>query len=202
MIGDYHQLLTVSSGVLALFLFLPLVGGVFRDGGVGQSFATWSLWAALDTTAAASVIRQGGNYYVLLGFAIGSTAMTLALLYKGRFGWGRFDTMVLLLVVVCLVAWKTGGPKLATIAATLGICVAGIPGMLELWRRPNRKLGNLWGWYVVANGIAFLGGTAMTVEERFAPGVFTLQSLALFAISRRPKRAEEAPSYPEGRGLG
>ena len=182
---DYHELLKLAGGVLAVFLFLPLVIGVFRDGGAGQSFATWLLWAALDCVVTVSVILQRGNYYVLAGFAIGSIAMTLALLSKRRYGWGRFESLILVLVVCCLVAWWLGGPKTATVAATLGICVAGIPAMVELWRQPNRKLGNIWGWYVLANGLAFLGGRAMTVEERFAPGVFAVQSLLLFAASRR-----------------
>jgi len=90
-------------------------------------------------------------------------------------------------VFACLVVWGVGGAKLATIAATVGICIAGIPGLVALWREPDRKLGNIWGAYVLANGISYFGGTAMTVEERFAPGVFAVQSLVLFAISRRPK---------------
>jgi hypothetical protein len=181
---DLHLWLQILSGVLALGLFWPLLRGVFRDGGVGQSFATWLLWAALDTTATISLMLEHGNYFIVLGFAIGGVGMTLALLYRRRFGWNRFDTAILILVLACLAAWKAGGPKTATVAATLAIVVAGIPALLALWREPNRRLGNLWGWYVLANGLAFLGGRAMTVEERFAPGVFALQSLLMFAASR------------------
>ena len=185
---EIHQILKLAGGIMALALFAPLIAGVFKDGGVGQSFSTWLLWAALDTTATLSIYQQRGNYLVVLGFALGGMMMTLALLYMGRFGWGRFDTVILLLVIACLVVWGVGGAKLATIAATVGICIAGIPGLVALWREPDRKLGNIWGAYVLANGISYFGGTAMTVEERFAPGVFAVQSLVLFAISRRPKR--------------
>jgi hypothetical protein len=55
-------------------------------------------------------------------------------------------------------------------------------------------VGNIWGWYVLANGLAFLGGTAMTLEERFAPGVFAAYSLLLFFASRKPGAAK--PSLP------
>jgi hypothetical protein len=74
---------------------------------------------------------------------------------------------------------------MATIAATVGVCVAGIPGWLAMLKRPQRKVGNVWAGYVLANGLSFFGGTAMTVEERFAPGVFALCSLAMFAASRK-----------------
>jgi hypothetical protein len=92
-----------------------------------------------------------------------------------------------------LIGWKLGGAKTATVAATLGICLAGIPGLIELWRNPQRKVGNIWGWYVLANGLAFLGGTAMTLEERFAPGVFAAYSLLMFFASRRPGVAQSQP---------
>jgi len=185
---DYHELLKLAGGALALYLFVPLVGGVLRDGGVGQSFSTWLLWAALDWVSTISVILQHGNYYILLGFACGSTVMTFALLARRRYGWGRFDNFVLVLVGACLVAWWLGGPQTATVASALGICVAGIPGLLALWRQPDRKLARLWGWYTLANGLAFLGGTAMTVEERFSPGAFTVFSLALTLAGCRRRK--------------
>lgn len=182
---DYHDVLKVAGGLLALALFVPLLLGVWRDGGVGQSFATWLLWAALDTTATITLWQQHGNYPLVLGFAIGGILMALALLYKGRFGWRRFDTGILLLVLLCQAVWWQGGPKFGTIAATLGVCVAGIPGFLELWRQPNRHLGHIWAWYALANGLAFWGGRGMTVPERFAPGVFVVQSLLMVAAGWR-----------------
>src|SRR5262249_11359888 len=106
---EIHEILKIAGGALALILFVPLVVGGFKDGGAGQSFATWLLWAALDTTTAVSIMQQGGNYHIALGFAIGGVVMTLALLCKGRFGWGRFETTILLLVIACMVAWKLGG---------------------------------------------------------------------------------------------
>ena len=152
------------------------------------SFATWLLWAALDTILTVSLFLQHGNYLLPLGFAAGGIVLTTLLLVKGRFAWDRMDNIILVLVLGCLIGWKLGGAKTATVAATLGICLAGIPGLVELWRNPQRKVGNIWGWYVLANGLAFLGGTAMTVEERFAPGVFAVFSLLMFVASRKPRR--------------
>lgn len=189
---DYHQVLKIAGGVLALLLFVPMIVDVLKAGGEGHSFATWLLWAALDTTAAVSVIAQRGNYLIVAGFAVGGILMTLALLYRGRFGWSKFDNVILLLVLACLFVWWSSGAKMATIAATVGILIAGLPAMWELRKTPDRKIGNLWAGYALANAVAFFGGTAMTVEERFAPGVFAVQSLMLFAISRRPMRVQKA----------
>jgi len=193
---DFHDFLKIIGGLGALALFVPLAAGIIKDGGAGQSFATWILWTALDIILTLSIIRQHGNFLLPLGFAFGSAGMTLLLLVKGRFAWGRMDCVTLALVLGCLGGWALGGAKTATVAATTGICLAGIPGLIELWRNPQRAVGNLWGWYVLANGLAFLGGTAMTVRERFAPGAFAAFSVLMFMASRKQPAAR--PPQPPG----
>jgi len=190
---DLHDFLKIAGGIGALALFVPMAVGIIKDGGAGQSFATWMLWAALDTILTVSLFQQRGNYLLPLGFAVGGATLTALLLFKGRFAWGRTESVILALVFGCLIGWRLGGATAATVAATLGICLAGIPGLVELWRNPQRKVGNIWGWYVLANGLAFLGGTAMTMEERFAPGVFAAYSLLLFIASRKPRIAKPLP---------
>lgn len=182
---DVHDILKFAGGVLTMLLFIPLILGVLKDGGIGQSFATWLLWAALDGILISSVIEQHGNFLVALGFATGDAVVAMILLCQGRAYWGWFETVILLLVIACLVVWKFGGPMVATIAATLGGCIGGLPGLVTLWRNPDRKLGNIWAGYMLANGLAFLGGTAMTVAERFVPGAFAIFSLLMFTASRR-----------------
>jgi len=186
---DYHERLKIAGGLLALLLFIPLIMGILKDGAEGQSCATWLLWGTLDTVLTISVIAQHGNFYLPLGFAIGDVLLVALLLAKGKFTWGMFETGVLVLVIACMAVWKLAGPKPATVAATLGICVAGIPGLLAMLKQPQRKVGTVWAGYVLANVISFFGGTAMIIEERFAPGVFAICSLAMFAASRRPQRA-------------
>ena len=191
---DFHDFLKIAGGIGALALFVPMAVEMIKDGGAGQSFATWLLWAALDTILTISLFLQRGNYLLPLGFAVGGIVLTTLLLVKGRFAWGRMDSVILALVLGCLIGWRLGGEKTATVAATLGICLAGVPGLVELWRNPQRKVGNIWGWYVLANGLAFLGGTSMTLEERFAPGVFAVFSLLMFVASRR--RCVSIPPLP------
>jgi len=181
---DAHEALKIAGGVGALALFVPLAIEVARDGG-GQSFATWILWAALDTILTVSTIERHGNFLLPLGFAVGGWILTGLLLVKGRFAWVRLDNVILALVLACLASWKLGGAETALIAATVAICVAGIPGLIELWRRPQRAVGKIWGGYVVANGLSFFGGAAMTVEERFAPAMFAAYSMLMFLASRR-----------------
>ena len=186
---DFHDALKLAGGIGALALYVPMAVQFIKDGGAGQSFATWFLWAALDTILTVSLFLQHGNYLLPLGFATGGIALTILLLVKGRFAWSRTDTVFLMLVVGCLAGWKAGGARAAMVAAALAICLAGIPGLLELWRNPQRKVAYIWGWYVVANGLSFLGGTAMTMEERFAPAVFAIFSALMVVAGYRRKPA-------------
>ena len=100
---DFHDLLKIAGGILALALFVPMAVEVIKDGGAGQSFATWFLWAALDTILTISILLQHGNFLLPLGFAIGGMILTALLLVKGRFAWGRTDSLILVLVLGCLV---------------------------------------------------------------------------------------------------
>lgn len=182
---EYHQSLRIAGGLLAVLLFIPMVAGILKNGAKGQSWSMWLLWGALDTVLTISLIQRSGNYLLPLGFTIGDIVLVMLLLVKGKFEWSRFDSGILGLVIGCVIAWKLGGSKTAAIASTLGVCIAGIPGLTAMWKQPQRKIGMLWGGYVIANGLSFFGGTAMTVEERFAPGMFALFSLSLFVASRR-----------------
>lgn len=189
---DFHDFLKIAGGMGALALFVPMADRISLDGGAGQSFATWFLWAALDTILTISIFQRHGNFLLPLGFAVGGIALTVLLLVQGRFAWGRMDTVISGLVLGCLFCWKQAGPTAAIVTTTMGICLAGIPGLIELWRNPQRKVGNLWAWYVLANGLSFLGGTAMTLEERFAPAVFALFS-ALMVVAGFRKRPPAGP---------
>ncbi len=183
---EYHQVLKIAGGLLALLMFIPMLASILKEGAEGQSCATWMLWGALDTVLTISIIQQRGNFLLPLGFAIGDVLVVILLLAKGKFRWGWFESCILVVVIGCVVAWKYSGSRTATIAATLGICVAGIPGLLAMLKQPQRKMGNVWLGYVLANALSFFGGTAMTVEERFAPGIFALCALVMFAASRKP----------------
>ena len=191
---DYHQCLKIAGGVIALLLFIPLVITLLKEGVEGQSCATWFLWGLLDTILTISVIEQRGNFFLPLGFAIGDVLLVIFLLLKRQVRWGLFETGILAMVIGCIVGWKLAGPKIATVSATMGICVAGIPGLLAMLKHPQRQVGNVWAGYILANALSFFGGTAMTIEERFAPGIFALCALAMFAASRVKKPAVPGPN--------
>src|SRR5262245_32213253 len=148
---DIHQTLSIAGGAAALAFFIPMLAASWKNNGAGQSFATWLLWGALDLILALSIIKQRGNPFLPLGFLIGAACLVALLIVKRRYGWGRFETVILMLVLGCLGVWHLGGSKVATIATALGICVAGVPGLVELWKNPQRNLGTVWAGQIVAS---------------------------------------------------
>jgi len=193
---DWHTVLKISGGVLALLMYVPLIIGVLRDKGAGHNFAMWTLWAMLDCTVTISLILQRGNFWLPLGLAAGSVTLAILLLFQGRFAWNRFETGILALVFVCLTIWIISGPKWATVATTAAIFVAGIPGMIELWRNPQPKLGHIWTGYTIANLLALAGGLSWSIEERLAPGVFAVQTVVFVVLAYRPKQTHRAGRNP------
>jgi hypothetical protein len=193
---DWHDALKISGGALALLMYVPLILGTLRNQGAGQSFAMWALWAVLDSTVTISLIVQHGNFWLPLGLAAGSVTLAVLLLAKGKFSWSFFETGILVLVFVCLGIWKFSGSMWATIATTTAIVIAGIPGMVELWRNPQPALGRIWAGYTIANLLALWGGTSWTIEERFAPGVFAVQTVAFVALAWRQKIGHPLGNLP------
>lgn len=181
----YYEILKIAGGAGTLAMFIPMTREVIRHNGAGQSFSTWLLWSVLDSILAASTMIRHGNYFLPFGYAIGGWVLTALLLSKNRFEWGLLDNVVLVLVLGCLIGWKLEGARMAIVSATLATVVATIPGFIELWKQPERSVGNVWLGYTLTNCLSFAGGTAMSIEERFSPGVFTLLSLIMFIASRR-----------------
>jgi hypothetical protein len=169
-----HDLLKLAGGILACAMYAPMILEIVRSGGAGQSFATWGLWAVLDSILTITLLQQHGNYLLSLGFAAGGVALTAVLLWQGHWSWGRFETGIAMMVLACMAVWKFSGPRNATIAITTAVCIAGIPGFVEMLRNPQPSACKVWAGFTVANILAFFGGTAMTVEERLVPVAFAV----------------------------
>ena len=183
-----HDFLKLAGGVMALALFVPMIVEIVRTRGAGQSFATWGLWAVLDSMLTITLWQQHGNYLLSLGFAVGGVFLSVVLLAQGGWAWGKFESVIALMVLASLAVWKFSGPRNATIAVTTAICIAGIPGIVEMARKPQRSAAKVWAGYTVANSLSFFGGTAMTLEERLVPAAFTALSVLMVVACWWPQK--------------
>lgn len=175
----------ISGGIVAGFVYVGLCAQIWV-GRNKQSFATWVLWALIDAITAASVIVQQGNYLLPLFFSIGSLATAASIILKTKnAGWSWFETMISLLVVVCLLIWYTSGAKMATIAGTTAVLIAGLPQTVEAWKRPWDSSFLVYFGFLVANILSTIGGKDWSIEERFYPGCCAVLCVIVVAIIAR-----------------
>lgn len=161
--------LILLGGAVALLAYLPLWKQV-AGGNVRQNLLSWALWAMLDGIAAATIIFQGGNFLLPLAYAVGGLVTTFVILkFGGRARWTRFESLVSFLVLASIFIWLISGNKMATIASTIGMLIAGMPQLIDAWKNPKNMPLLAYLLYFVANCFSVLGGENWSIEERFYP---------------------------------
>ena len=177
--------LWLSSG-LAILLYVPLVIQIKKRAGAGQNLLTWILWGSLDAVAAASIISQRGNSFLVLMYVAGSIITSIFIWKFGEKGsWTWLETMTLVSVFASLVVWYFSGDKMATIASTLGVVVAGVPQLVDTYKKPKVAPLAIYAGYVVANCLGAAGGMDWSVKERFYPAAMAILCLGYVVCASR-----------------
>jgi hypothetical protein len=175
-----------AGGIIGLVAYVFLIIALSRTN-TEQSFAAFFLWALLDLIATITTVIAGGNYWLALSNAIGSTVITILLLKKKQVTWSLVESMTALLVVVCLVVWFTSGEQAGIVASSLAVVIASIPQMVDTYKKPESTPTRVYVIFIVANFISLFGGRAWTIEERFyqACGIFLCAVIIAFSVRKR-----------------
>jgi|JI9StandDraft_2_1071091.scaffolds.fasta_scaffold04890_3 hypothetical protein len=181
---DYLQPLSGAIGILAYAL---LIIALFRTK-TEQSFAAFLLWALLDGIATVTTILEHGNYWLALSNAIGSTVITILLMYKKQVSWSWVESMTAVLVVICLIIWYTTGEQAGIIASSLAVVIASIPQMVDTYKKPEATPTYIYLVFLTANILSFIGGSAWTIEERFYQVCAIFLCVVIGVFSLRKKR--------------
>lgn len=182
-------LLSVASAVLAVILYTRVCYEIYRGKGE-YNLASWALWASIEVILTAALIAQQGNYLLVLTFTLGTTisAGFIARFGRSRVIWGKFELLVTLLVLTCLIIWYQSGPKVATIAATIAVFVAGLPQVKEAWEKPQEQSTWVYLGFALANLISVISGKEWSIEERLFSSVSGLYCLLIVMLSLRKLR--------------
>jgi hypothetical protein len=142
--------------------------------GEGVSLTTFGLWAMLAWITVFTMIKQGANPAVPTIFGIGSTATALVLVFKGRLFWTGMDTIIAILVVLCVLLWKTKGAKWALVLSVLAAVIAGVPFIIMTWKTPASSpiIPNIG--FLITNTLAFISVKGWRLEDRLYCGVNTV----------------------------
>ncbi len=179
------NMFVLAGSVLAILTYLPLWKQV-RSGEVKQSLLTWVLWAILDALVALTIIVQNGNFLLPTIYIVGS-AVTAFLIYKSgtRASWTWFESFIVFLVFVTMVVWRMSTDKAATIASTAAVVIAGIPQLIDAWKKPNEMPMAVFSSYFVANMLSAAGGKDWSIEERLYPFACAVLCLLIILCSVR-----------------
>ena len=180
--------LALIGGIVGLIAYCLLILALLRSN-VQQSFAAFLLWAMLDIIATVTTMLQGGNYWLALSNAIGSSVITLILISKKQVSWSWIETMTASLVVICLTVWSLSGERAGIIASSLAIVLASIPQMVDTFKKPESTPTLAYGVFTIANVISLLGGRAWTFEERVYQCCSILFCVVIVAFSLKKRVA-------------
>jgi hypothetical protein len=176
--------LQLAGGIIGLVAYMFLIIALMRTR-VQQSFAAFLLWAMLDLIATITTIMEGGNYWLALSNAIGSTVITVLLIRKKQVSWSWVESMTAILVVVCLIVWYTTGEQAGIIASSLAVVIASIPQFVDTYRKPGATPTMPYVIFLVANIVSFVGGASWTIEERFYQACAIFLCVVIVGLSMR-----------------
>ncbi len=127
---------------------IPLIVGLVKNpDDKSHTSLTWFLYLALDviTMFSGSKVRINTDPKAF-GFVIGSLIMTFILLYQKRYA--RFKTVeiiTLILIIICIIVWKSIGPYYTFITSILSEVIVGIYLIIQTIKYPKIEY-NLTGY--------------------------------------------------------
>lgn len=188
------NVLILAGSVVAILIYFPLWKGI-RTGKVEQNLLTWALWGTLDFVVAATIIAQKGSFLLPIAYAIGSLITVLFIVKaKGKASWTWFESLVSFLVLASMVIWYFSGDKVAAVASTTAMCIAGVPQLIDAWKKPHSMPLLVFSAYLLANVLSTAGGSDWSIKERFYPASAAVYCFLIVLFSARKLWLKPAPS--------
>ena len=167
----FKKVVAVLSILTGFLAYAYMVVTTAKSTGEGLSLTTFGLWAALAWISAFTMRKQGASYAVPMMYGSGGTKVTFVLLYKGKFGWTAFDSIIAGLVIVCVVLWLTSGVRWALIMSVVAAVIAAIPFIMLSWKDPVHTPIVASSGFLLTNILSLIAAKAWTLEDRLYPGV-------------------------------
>lgn len=183
------EIIQIVGGAIGFSAYLVGIYYIIRQQKY-PSFASYALWATLDGIMLyhAAQNPEGANLPIIAGFTIGSAVTAIILLAKGKFSWGKTEWIVTFLIIVCLYVKYNYSHNTMTIATATALMLAGIPLLLDTWKKPDTVPTRVWGIFAVGSIIAFFGKTSWALDEWLFSGTSAIYTTVIVLLSRREPR--------------
>ncbi len=177
--------LTIIGAVIGVVIDIPLIIGILK-GKIKQNFLTYFLWGLLDFIVFMTIVFQHGqNFWLPLFYAMGSTTIAIFLVFKGQSEWSLVETIVVVLILICLFIWWQIGSRAANIVGVIALCIASIPQIISTFKDPLTTPTGIYLVYALAALLSFIGGEHWSVEDKLFPGGSLFLSILLAILSMR-----------------
>jgi len=139
MIFDWHIMLGIIAGLIAMFAVVPYIKDILH-GTTRPNIFSWALWEILLITAVLAQFSAGASWSVamVIGDVIGTGCVVGLCLFGygyGKYGWLEWTCTAL--AVVAIVSWQTTQqPVLAILFAVLADALAATPTVVKAFRDP------------------------------------------------------------------
>lgn len=152
---------------LALLAHAPLIMGLFKErDDKSQTFFTWFIYFILDFITMISSAEVDGSYVILLGFSAGSLVMSGILFLQKRIQWTWHESLVSLLIIICIISWYYSGPYWAMVSGILSELIIGIYLIIRTIKYPRPKY-NLPGYiiFLIVSLLTIFSAKNLSVEQ-------------------------------------
>lgn len=189
-------LLKIFSGVAGLIASIILFLSIYKsknkiivkilnflglDKEVEQNFCFWLCLVMFDTLVLVPTMLEGGNYWLNLGYTIGSVSIAILLLLRKQIHWAITETVTIILVIISFpIIFIFAGNEIVIIVSVSALFLSYIPQIVDTFKKPSTTPTSIFIVFGVAEILSLLGGEDWSVEERyyamgqFIPGVIII----------------------------
>lgn len=172
--NSLKKLLNILSVIAGASAYLYLIINTLKGTGEGLSLTTFGLWASLAGITSITMLKQGANPAVPATYGLGAATTAFILLTKGKYNWADFDTVVAIMVVLCVVLWLSSGEKPAFLLSVLAGLIAAVPFLLMTWKAPASSPIIPNTGFFIANLLSFVSAKKWTLQDRLYSGANTV----------------------------
>ncbi|MDB4984589.1 MAG: hypothetical protein JWM20_768 [Patescibacteria group bacterium] len=124
----------------AVFAYLVVIHGILFKNKT-NSFATWFLWFLIDSVAYYAAHRSHESKVLVTIFVLGTISVSVALLVKKKFSWGKTEWFTSVVFAACLAfSFLSRNTDQIVWVSSIAIFVAGIPFFKLLWDKERIDL--------------------------------------------------------------
>ncbi|MFA6324989.1 MAG: hypothetical protein WCX46_02055 [Candidatus Paceibacterota bacterium] len=174
-------LLQFVAGLIVLITHIILAHLLYKQKAeeieMKQNFTTWMLAGVIDSFLAFLSIKNGNEFSTLmeasstflpLFYAIGSFITAGVLLYKKIYSWTWWDTIITVIVLICIFIWIEAGDYTAIIVGIIASTISFIPQIRDTNEKPHETPFIFYFFFLLGDSLCFIGefvgGNEFTVK--------------------------------------